>query len=147
MAGGRWQVNTSRQRAVSAVLAKALAHATAIGATVVVAKLGRLTRNVDLLRSLVASDVDLVFCDLAAPPSRSYGTLPADANGLVGCRIGNGLISERIKAVLAAAGTRCEAWQSRVRALRDKAGRQQAGCDRSQRERAAPCGQPAGHCG
>lgn len=50
-------------------LKAALAHAKAIGATVVFAKLDRLTRNVDLLRNLVACDVDLVFCDLPhAPP-------------------------------------------------------------------------------
>ena len=39
-------------------LAAALQHAKAIGATVVFAKLDRLTRNVDLLRTLVTSGVD-----------------------------------------------------------------------------------------
>ena len=34
----------------------------------VFAKLDRLTRNVDLLRALVASGVDLVFCDLPHVP-------------------------------------------------------------------------------
>jgi hypothetical protein len=51
-----------------------VAHAKAIGATVVFAKFDRLTRNVDLLRSLVASDVDLVFYAALAPscaPDRS----------------------------------------------------------------------------
>src|SRR5215210_3886821 len=68
--GGRWTLaaeyveTESGKRADRPKLAAALAHAKAIGATVVFAKLDRLTRNVDLLRSLVASEVDLVFCDL-----------------------------------------------------------------------------------
>jgi DNA invertase Pin-like site-specific DNA recombinase len=37
------------------------------------AKLDRLTRNVDLLRALVASDVDLVFCDLPSVPPGAMG--------------------------------------------------------------------------
>ena len=65
---GRSRPNRRNERAVSAVdrteLAVALAHAKAIRATVVFAKLDRLTRNVDLLRSLVVCGVDLVFCDL-----------------------------------------------------------------------------------
>ena len=36
-------------------------------------KLDRLTRNVDLLRSLVASDVDFVFCDLPHVPPGAMG--------------------------------------------------------------------------
>jgi DNA invertase Pin-like site-specific DNA recombinase len=68
--GGHWTLaaeyveTESGKRSDRPKLAKALAHAKAIGATVVFAKLDRLTRNVDLLRSLVASGVDLVFCDL-----------------------------------------------------------------------------------
>ena len=54
-------------------LAAALKHAKAIGATLVFAKLDRLTRNVDLLRSLVATDVDLVFCDLPHVPAGGMG--------------------------------------------------------------------------
>jgi hypothetical protein len=57
----------------SDLIRKALAHATATDATLVFAKLDRLTRNVDLLRSLVASDVDLVFCDLPHVPPRAMG--------------------------------------------------------------------------
>jgi DNA invertase Pin-like site-specific DNA recombinase len=40
---------------------------------VVFAKLDRLTRNVDLLRTLVSSDVDLVFCDLPHVPPGAMG--------------------------------------------------------------------------
>src|SRR5215469_57214 len=77
--GGRWTLTAeyveaeSGKRSDRPKLAKALAHAKAIGATLVFAKLDRLTRNVDLLRSLVASDVDLVFCDLPRVPSGAMG--------------------------------------------------------------------------
>ena len=72
--GGNWTLaaeyveTESGKRNDRPKLMAALAHAKAIGATVVFAKLDRLTRNVDLLRSLVASGVDLVFCDLPVPP-------------------------------------------------------------------------------
>ena len=79
--GGRWTLvaeyveTESGRRTDRPQLAKALAHAKAIGATVVFAKLDRLARNVDLLRSLVASDVDLAFCDL--PHDSAAGNRPA----------------------------------------------------------------------
>jgi DNA invertase Pin-like site-specific DNA recombinase len=44
-----------------------------LGATLVFAKLDRLTRNVDLLRALVASEVDLLFCDLPSVPPGAMG--------------------------------------------------------------------------
>jgi DNA invertase Pin-like site-specific DNA recombinase len=68
--GGRWALaaeyveTESGRRSDRPKLAAALSHAKAIGAKLVFAKLDRLTRNVDLPRSLVASGVDLVFCDL-----------------------------------------------------------------------------------
>ena len=83
-------------------LAKALAHAKAIGATVVFAKLDRLTRNVDLLRSLVTSDVDLVFCDLPHVPPGAMGRFLLTQMASV-AELEAGLISERTKAALAAA--------------------------------------------
>jgi DNA invertase Pin-like site-specific DNA recombinase len=83
-------------------LGKALAHAKAIGATVVFAKLDRLTRNVDLLRSLVASDVDLVFCDLPHVPPGAMGRFLLTQMASV-AELEAGLISERTKAALAAA--------------------------------------------
>jgi hypothetical protein len=85
--GGRWTIaaeyieTESGRRSDRPKLKAALAHAKAIKAKLVFAKLDRLTRNVDLLRSLVASDVDLVFCDLTECSSRAYGTLPAYADG------------------------------------------------------------------
>jgi hypothetical protein len=62
--GGNWTVVAeyvepeSGKRSDRPKLAAALSHAKAIGATLVFAKLDRLTRKVDLLRTLVASGVD-----------------------------------------------------------------------------------------
>jgi len=83
----------------------ALAHAKAIGATVVFAKLDRLTRNVDLLRSLVASNVDLVFCDLPHVPPAAMGRFLLTQMASV-AELEAGLIGERTKAALAAAKAR-----------------------------------------
>jgi len=72
---------------------------------VVFAKLDRLTRNVDLLRSLVASDVDLVFCDLPHVPAGAMGRFLLTQMASV-AKLEAGLISERTKAALAAAKAR-----------------------------------------
>src|SRR3984885_6359656 len=109
--GGSWTLaaeyveTESGKRADRPKLAKALAHAKAIGATVVFAKLDRLTRNVDLLRSLVASDVDLVFCDLPHVPAGAMGRFLLTQMASV-AELEAGLISERTKAALAAAKAR-----------------------------------------
>jgi DNA invertase Pin-like site-specific DNA recombinase len=109
--GGRWTLFAeyveaeSRQRTDRPKLAKALAHAKAIGATVVFAKLDRLARNVDLLGKLVASDVDLVFCDLPHVPPGAMGRFPLTQMASV-AELEAGLISERTKAALAAAKAR-----------------------------------------
>jgi len=106
--GGRWTLAAeyveaeSGKRSDRPKLAKALAHAKAIGATVVFAKLDRLTRNVDLLRSLVASNVDLVFCDLPHVPAGAMGRFLLTQMA----ELEAGLISERTKAALAAAKVR-----------------------------------------
>ena len=77
--GGSWKLaaeyveTESGKRSDRPKLAAALAHAKAIGANVVFAKLDRLTRNVDLLRALVTSGVDLVFCDLPHVPPGAMG--------------------------------------------------------------------------
>jgi hypothetical protein len=78
-----------------------------IGATVMFAKLDRLTRNVDRLRSLVASDVDLVFCDLPHVPPGAMGRFLVTQMASV-AELEAGLISERTSCQ----GSRCEAWQS-----------------------------------
>lgn len=109
--GGRWSLaaeyveTESGKRSDRPKLAKALAHAKAIGATVVFAKLDRLTRNVDLLRSLVASDVDLVFCDLPHVPAGAMGRFLLTQMASV-AELEAGLISERTKAALKAAKAR-----------------------------------------
>src|SRR5215472_17560399 len=106
--GGRWTLIAeyveaeSGKRSDRPELAKALAHAKAIGATVVFAKLDRLTRNVDLLRSLVASNVDLVFCDLPHVPPGAMGRFLLTQMASV-AELEVGLISERTRAALAAA--------------------------------------------
>jgi DNA invertase Pin-like site-specific DNA recombinase len=64
--GGSWKLiaeyveTESGKRSDRPKLAAALQHAKAIGATVVFAKLDRLTRNVDLLRTLVTSGLGLL---------------------------------------------------------------------------------------
>ena len=109
--GGQWTLaaeyveTESGRRSDRRQLAKALAHAKAIGATVVFAKLDRLTRNVDLLRALVASDVDLVFCDLPHVPAGAMGRFLLTQMASV-AELEAGLISERTKAALAAAKAR-----------------------------------------
>jgi DNA invertase Pin-like site-specific DNA recombinase len=109
--GGKWTLAAeyveaeSGKRTNRAKLEKALAHARAIGATIVFAKLDRLTRNVDLLRKLVASDVDLVFCDLPHVPPGAMGRFLLTQMASV-AELEAGLISERTKAALAAAKAR-----------------------------------------
>jgi DNA invertase Pin-like site-specific DNA recombinase len=109
--GGNWTVvaeyveTESGRRSDRPKLAAALSHAKAIGATLVFAKLDRLTRNVDLLRTLVASGVDLVFCDLPHVPAGAMGRFLLTQMASV-AELEAGLISERTKAALAAAKAR-----------------------------------------
>jgi DNA invertase Pin-like site-specific DNA recombinase len=109
--GGNWKLvaeyveTESGKRSDRPKLVAALGHAKAIGATVVFAKLDRLTRNVDLLRTLVSSDVDLVFCDLPHVPAGAMGRFLLTQMASV-AELEAGLISERTKAALAAAKAR-----------------------------------------
>jgi DNA invertase Pin-like site-specific DNA recombinase len=109
--GGSWTVvaeyveTESGKRSDRPKLAAALSHAKAIGATLVFAKLDRLTRNVDLLRTLVASGVDLVFCDLPHVPPGAMGRFLLTQMASV-AELEAGLTSERTKAALAAAKAR-----------------------------------------
>jgi DNA invertase Pin-like site-specific DNA recombinase len=61
---------------------------------------------VDLLRSLVASDVDLVFCDLPHVPAGAMGRFLLTQMASVAELLEAGLVSERTKAALAAAKAR-----------------------------------------
>src|SRR4051794_13714833 len=109
--GGEWKLlaeyveTETGKRADRPKLKAALAHAKAIGATLVFAKLDRLTRNVDLLRALVTSDVDLVFCDVPHVPPGAMGRFLLTQMASV-AELEAGLISERTKAALAAAKRR-----------------------------------------
>jgi DNA invertase Pin-like site-specific DNA recombinase len=109
--GGSWKLvaeyveTESGKRSDRPKLTAALRHAKAIGATLVFAKLDRLTRNVDLLRTLVASGVDLVFCDLPNVPPGAMGRFLLTQMASV-AELEAGLISERTKAALAAAKAR-----------------------------------------
>jgi DNA invertase Pin-like site-specific DNA recombinase len=109
--GGRWTVaaeyveTESGRKSDRPKLAAALSHAKAIGAKLVFAKLDRLTRNVDLLRALVASGVDLVFCDLPHVPAGPMGRFLLTQMAAV-AELEAGLIGERTKNALAAAKAR-----------------------------------------
>jgi DNA invertase Pin-like site-specific DNA recombinase len=109
--GGSWTLaaeyveTESGKRNDRPKLAAALAHAKAIGATVVFAKLDRLTRNIPLLRSLVDSGVDLVFCDLPTVAPGAMGRFLLTQMASV-AELEAGLTSERTKVALAAAKAR-----------------------------------------
>ena len=111
--GGQWMLSAeyveteSGRRSDRPKLAAALSHAKAIGAKLVFAKLDRLTRNVDLLRALVASGVDLVFCDLPTVPPGPMGRFLLTQMASV-AELEAGLIGERTKNALAAAKKRIE---------------------------------------
>ncbi|WP_240538188.1 recombinase family protein [Bradyrhizobium yuanmingense] len=100
--GGRWALvakyveTESGRKSDRSKLAAALSHAKAIGARMVLAKLDRLTR------SLVASDVDLVFCDLPSVPPGPMGKFLLTQMASV-AELEAGLIGERTKKALAAA--------------------------------------------
>lgn len=109
--GGKWKVLAeyveveSGKRNDRPKLATALAHAKVAGAKLVFAKLDRLTRDVDLLRALAASTVDLVFCDLPSVPPGAMGRFLLTQMAAV-AELEVGLIGERTKAALAAAKAR-----------------------------------------
>ncbi|GAB7000138.1 recombinase family protein [Bradyrhizobium sp. 17-4] len=109
--GGRWTLvaeyveTESGKKSDRPKLAAALSHAKAIGAKIVFAKLDRLTRNVDLLRSLVNSGVDLVFCDLPSVPPGPMGRFLLTQMAAV-AELEGGMISERTKNALAAVKAR-----------------------------------------
>jgi DNA invertase Pin-like site-specific DNA recombinase len=109
--GGDWKLvaeyveTESGRKPQRPKLTAALAHAKAIGATVIIAKLDRLTRNVDVLRSLVASGAGLVFCDLPQIPDGAMGRFMLTQMASV-AELEAGLISERTKAALRAARKR-----------------------------------------
>jgi DNA invertase Pin-like site-specific DNA recombinase len=86
-------------------LAEALARCRKTGATLLVAKLDRLSRNVVFLRTLIDSGVDVVFCDLPHIPPGAMGRFLLTQMAAV-AELEAGLVSERTKAALAAAKAR-----------------------------------------
>jgi DNA invertase Pin-like site-specific DNA recombinase len=88
-------------------LAKALELCRITGATLIVAKLDRLSRDVDFLRQCVR-EIDgagIVFCDLPDLPPGAAGKLVLTVMASI-AEFEAGRISERTKAALAAAKTR-----------------------------------------
>ena len=83
-------------------LAAALAKCRKTGATLLVAKLDRLSRNVVFLRSLIDSGVDVAFCDLPQIPPGAMGRFLLTQMASV-AELEAGLVSERTKAALAVA--------------------------------------------
>jgi DNA invertase Pin-like site-specific DNA recombinase len=86
-------------------LAEALTFCRKTGATLLVAKVDRLTRNLPFLRSLIDSGVDVAFCDLPGLQNGAVGRFMLSQLALI-AELEAGLISERTKAALAAAKAR-----------------------------------------
>lgn len=85
-------------------LAKALDHAKLTGATLLVAKLDRLARNVRFLHSVLESGVEVAFCDLPQVQGAMGRFMVNQMAGVA--ELEAGLISERTKAALQAAKDR-----------------------------------------
>lgn len=116
------EVETGK-RADRPELAKALAHAKRAGATLIVAKLDRLARNVAFTSALMDSGVDFVCCDNPHANRLTIHILAAVAEDEAR------RISERTKAALAAAkrrGVRLGAARPECRNLSDAARRKGA---------------------
>jgi DNA invertase Pin-like site-specific DNA recombinase len=95
----------SGRKAARPKLADALSRCRKTGATLLVAKLDRLSRNVLFLRTLIDSGVDVAFCDLPHIPPGAMGRFLLTQMAAV-AELEAGLISERTKAALAAAKAR-----------------------------------------
>ncbi|GGC31410.1 resolvase [Siccirubricoccus deserti] len=86
-------------------LHKALARCKAAGATLLVAKLDRLSRNLPFLRSLIDGGADVAFCDMPQVPAGAMGRFILTQMAAV-AELEAGLISERTKAALSQAKAR-----------------------------------------
>lgn len=94
-------------------LAKALTACRAHGATLVVAKVDRLTRSQAFLESLRDSGVDVRFCDLPDVKGATGRFLLAQMAAVA--ELEAGLISERTKAALAAKVARDGQWNRKAK--------------------------------
>ncbi len=86
-------------------LAAALDHCRVTGATLVVAKMDRLSREANFIGALIDGDVDIRFCDFPTIPAGSVGRLILGVMAQI-AEFERGVISERTKAAMAAAKAR-----------------------------------------
>ena len=86
-------------------LAKALDHSRVTGATLVVAKMDRLSREANFIGALIDGDVDIRFCDFPTIPAGPVGRLILGVMAQI-AEFERGVISERTKAAMAAAKAR-----------------------------------------
>jgi DNA invertase Pin-like site-specific DNA recombinase len=104
--GGKWELLAeyveieSGKRSDRPELAKALAHSKATGATLVIAKLDRLSRNVAFISNLMESGVDFVAADMPMANRLTVHVLAAVAEHE------REMIAQRTTAALAAAKVR-----------------------------------------
>ena len=104
--GGKWELLAeyveieSGKRSDRPELAKALAHSKATGATLVIAKLDRLSRNVAFISNLMESGVEFVAADMPMANRLTVHVLAAVAEHE------REMISQRTSAALAAAKAR-----------------------------------------
>ena len=111
--GGAWQLVAEYVEVESGKandrpeLAKALVHCKLTGATLIVAKLDRLSRDQAFLMSVWTGTGDggVVFCDLPSIPAGPVGKFIVQQMASV-AELERGLISQRTKAALAAAKER-----------------------------------------
>lgn len=86
-------------------LAKARAFARATKATLIVAKLDRLSRDADMVRTIISGKEDVAFCDFPQVPEGPVGKFMLSMLGLI-AEFESDLISQRTKAAMAAAKAR-----------------------------------------
>jgi DNA invertase Pin-like site-specific DNA recombinase len=116
--GGSWTVSAeyteveSGRKATRPQLARALAECRLTGATLVVAKLDRLARNVRFLMDVVdgSGAGGVVFCDLPDIPPGPTGRFILQQMAAV-AELEAGLISARTKAALAASKKKLGGWR------------------------------------
>ena len=99
----------SGRRTDRPALGAALAACRIHRATLIIAKLDRLSRNQAFLMSLVDSGVDVVFCDFPQIPAGAAGRFMLQSMASV-AELEAGLISERTKAALQAKVARDGQW-------------------------------------
>lgn len=95
----------SGRKAIRKELSGALALADCSGMTLVVAKLDRLSRDVDMIRRICNSSVAVVFCDFPQIPEGPIGKFMLTMLAAV-AEFEAGLISQRTKDALVAAKAR-----------------------------------------